>query len=108
MKSLILAIVLLVGGYSADLHAEYLSSPEGRIHYDLHGPEKGSPVILVHGIADNIVPVENIDFLKRLLVNAPLEVSTPSEMNHIMIWTEYEWVRQLLLEQIGHSEVYNN
>jgi len=55
------------------------------------------PVTLVHGEKDRIVPFENVSFLQRMLVNAPLDVYAEAEMNHIMIWTEFEWVKELLL-----------
>ena len=56
-------------------------------------------VTIVHGEKDNIVPFENSAFLQRVLVNADLEFHSPDDMDHIMIWTKYEWVKELLLSK---------
>lgn len=58
------------------------------------------PVTIMHGKKDNIVPFENVAFLQKELVNAPLEFKTEEDMNHIMIWTDFEFVKQLLLEKL--------
>ncbi|MCP4122936.1 MAG: alpha/beta hydrolase [Bacteroidetes bacterium] len=61
-----------------------------------------APVTLVHGEKDRIVPFENVSFLERVLVNAPLDVQAQADMNHILIWTDFEWVKELLLSFADH------
>ena len=56
------------------------------------------PVTIMHGKKDWIVPIENVAFLEEKLSNTTLEVITPEKMSHIMIWTDYEVVKELILK----------
>ena len=58
------------------------------------------PTIIMHGKDDWIVPSENVAFLQKMLVNAPLKVDHPDKMDHMMIWSEFELVKSLILERI--------
>ncbi len=62
------------------------------------------PVTMIHGKKDKIVPVENIEFLKRMIPNQHLRVVTNDDMNHIMIWTDYELVKKEILHLINRID----
>jgi len=55
------------------------------------------PVTVVHGKKDNIVPFENMAFLERVLSAEDLELYPIEDMNHIMIWSDFDWTKTLLL-----------
>ncbi len=59
-----------------------------------------TPTIIVHGKDDWIVPTENVEFLNKHLVNAPLEIYNPEKMSHMMIWSEFENIKELILERL--------
>jgi pimeloyl-ACP methyl ester carboxylesterase len=58
-----------------------------------------APVTVVHGKKDNIVPYENSPFLQRVLTGSQVQLFSPENMNHIMIWTKYDWVKELILSK---------
>jgi pimeloyl-ACP methyl ester carboxylesterase len=43
--------------------------------------------IFIQGDQDELVPKENVDFAKKMMVNAPLEVVMYPGMNHFVPWT---------------------
>jgi len=55
------------------------------------------PVTVVHGKKDNIVPFANMAFLERVLSAENLELYPIEDMNHIMIWSDFDWTKTLLL-----------
>ena len=59
------------------------------------------PVTIMHGQNDWIVPDDNVAFLERMVTNAPLEIIHPRELNHTMIWDEFDLVRDQILRQLG-------
>lgn len=57
------------------------------------------PVTVVHGRNDHIVPFENMAFLKQKLDDNS-EFLPVDDMNHIMIWSDFEFVKNLILESL--------
>ena len=49
------------------------------------------PVTMVHGQKDMIVPSKNIDFIKTKIPEDQLKVVTNDSMDHIMIWSDYDF-----------------
>jgi pimeloyl-ACP methyl ester carboxylesterase len=57
------------------------------------------PVMLVHGEKDRLVPVQNIDYGKKMMTGA-LNIATlrfPGE-DHFIVWTKFAEIKQLLLK----------
>lgn len=57
------------------------------------------PVHFIHGAMDTWVPPENVDYGKKLLVNAPIveETMIPGA-NHFIPWTKFNEIRSVLLK----------
>ncbi|MDB5274676.1 MAG: alpha/beta hydrolase [Chitinophagaceae bacterium] len=58
------------------------------------------PCIIIQGDADNLVPPDNASFLKKHLVNAPVEMWMLKDMNHFIPWKRPEVVHQAILQMI--------
>lgn len=58
------------------------------------------PVIVIHGKKDELVPYENVDFIKKMLVNAPVELMINEDMNHFVPWSNPELIREAVLKLI--------
>jgi len=62
-------------------------------------PKITCAVYIVHGLKDNMVPSANVDYDKKMLVNASkVEELIFSDANHFIPWTRYEPIKQLLLK----------
>jgi pimeloyl-ACP methyl ester carboxylesterase len=59
------------------------------------------PVIVIQGTADELVPYANVDFAKKMLVNAPTEFVIKDGMNHFVPWSNPELIRGSILKMIG-------
>lgn len=55
-------------------------------------------VIAIHGDKDSVVPYENLDFIKRTLINAELECLTIKKENHFYPFSKPEICTEKLLE----------
>jgi len=62
-------------------------------------PKITCPVYIVHGLKDNMVPPANVDYDKKMLVNASAihELIFP-DANHFIPWTRYQPIKALLLQ----------
>jgi pimeloyl-ACP methyl ester carboxylesterase len=62
-------------------------------------PKITCPVYIVHGMKDNMVPPANVDYDKKMLVNASRidELIFP-DANHFIPWTRYQPIKDLLLK----------
>ena len=56
-------------------------------------------VTVAHGTSDWIVPYENVAFLKNKLTHAVITFVTNEDMSHIMIWDDFELVKQIIMER---------
>jgi pimeloyl-ACP methyl ester carboxylesterase len=57
------------------------------------------PVYFIHGAKDTWVPPENVEYGKKLLVNAPLvEETIIPDANHFIPWSKYAEIRAVLLK----------
>jgi len=63
------------------------------------------PVTIMHGQNDWIVPDENVAFLEKMVTNAPLNIIHPEQLNHTMIWDEYDLVRDQILRQLSQQQM---
>jgi pimeloyl-ACP methyl ester carboxylesterase len=56
-------------------------------------------VYIVHGLKDDMVPPANVDYDKRMLVNAShIEELIFPDANHFIPWTRYKQIKELLLK----------
>ncbi|MEP6750346.1 MAG: alpha/beta hydrolase [Bacteroidota bacterium] len=62
-------------------------------------PKITCPVYIVHGMKDHMVPPANIDYDKKMLINASAihELIFP-DANHFIPWTRYQPIKELLLK----------
>jgi len=60
--------------------------------------------IFIQGDSDELVPKENADFAKKMLVNAPFELVTDPEMNHFVPWSHPHLITNAILKMAGKSE----
>jgi pimeloyl-ACP methyl ester carboxylesterase len=58
------------------------------------------PVIVIQGQKDELVPKENADFAKKMLVNAPVELVLVEDMNHFVPWSHPYLIHDAVLKMI--------
>jgi pimeloyl-ACP methyl ester carboxylesterase len=58
------------------------------------------PVIVIQGTEDDLVPPENADFAKKMLVNAPVEVVMVDGMNHFVPWSHAYLIHDAILKML--------
>lgn len=63
------------------------------------------PVIVIQGKEDELVPAENADFAKRMLVNAPVELVMVDGMNHFVPWSHPHLIREAVLKMLERTAV---
>ena len=74
----------------------YLKTDLVKLKEDL--PKINIPVYIVHGDKDNMVPVGNADYLKKMLVNSPhVELNILRGANHFIPWMHDEEIKEVLL-----------
>src|SRR5205809_1859432 len=63
-------------------------------------PKITASTIVIQGNKDTLVPKENAEFAKKVMVNAPVKVITLEDMNHFVPWTHPYLIRDAILEMI--------
>ncbi len=58
------------------------------------------PVTVIQGKQDSLVPVENADFARKMLVNAPVEFVLKEGMEHFVPWSNPELIRHAIVTMI--------
>lgn len=58
------------------------------------------PVIVIQGKVDELVPYENVDFAKKMLVNAPVEFVIKDDMNHFVPWSDPQLITDAILKMV--------
>lgn len=57
------------------------------------------PVIIVHGDQDNLVPVANSDYARKMLIHSPsVQLRILPGANHFIPWTRFEEIKEMLLK----------
>jgi pimeloyl-ACP methyl ester carboxylesterase len=63
------------------------------------------PVTVIQGIEDDLVPKENADFARKVLVNAPVEIIMVEKMNHFVPWSRPQVIKDAIFRMLaGHPE----
>jgi pimeloyl-ACP methyl ester carboxylesterase len=55
------------------------------------------PVIVIQGQKDSLVPSANVDFARKMLVNAPVEFVLKEDMDHFVPWSNPELIQRAIL-----------
>jgi pimeloyl-ACP methyl ester carboxylesterase len=63
------------------------------------------PVIVIQGKADSLVPYQNAEFTKRMLVNAPVEVRMIDGMDHFVPWSHPHLITDAILNLLHRREI---
>jgi pimeloyl-ACP methyl ester carboxylesterase len=56
------------------------------------------PVIVIQGTKDELVPYENVNFLKKMLVNAQVTYVIKENMNHFVPWSDPYLIHDAILK----------
>lgn len=59
------------------------------------------PVLVIQGKQDELVPAENADFAKTMLVNAPVETLMVEDMNHFVPWSHPHLITDAVMRQLN-------
>ncbi|HEY6435585.1 MAG TPA: alpha/beta hydrolase, partial [Ignavibacteriaceae bacterium] len=56
------------------------------------------PVYILHGDKDQLVPVSNVEFMKKMFINSSsLSVTIFPNEDHFIPWTRYKEIKELLI-----------
>lgn len=58
------------------------------------------PCTYMYGLKDGLVPTINVEFAKRMLVNAPLEITAFPNENHFIPWTQQDSITKMILHYL--------
>jgi pimeloyl-ACP methyl ester carboxylesterase len=58
------------------------------------------PVIVIQGKKDELVPAKNADFVKKMLVNASVDLRLIEDMNHFVPWSHPHLIQDAVLNMI--------
>jgi pimeloyl-ACP methyl ester carboxylesterase len=62
------------------------------------------PVIVIQGKVDELVPYENINFARKMLINAPVEFVIKDDMNHFVPWSDPDLIRTAVLKMLAKKD----
>jgi pimeloyl-ACP methyl ester carboxylesterase len=62
------------------------------------------PCTYIYGEKDNIVPPVNVEFAKKMLVNAQLHVISLPEENHFIPWTRQDTITNVIMRYLAKSD----
>jgi pimeloyl-ACP methyl ester carboxylesterase len=57
-----------------------------------------TPVTVIQGLQDELVPPGNADFAKKMLTNAPVKIILDKDMNHFIPWKKPSLIREAVLD----------
>jgi pimeloyl-ACP methyl ester carboxylesterase len=63
------------------------------------------PVSIVHGKKDSLVPFENVEFARRMLINTSVDYYFDDEMDHFVPWSNPELIHAAILKMISKPVV---
>jgi pimeloyl-ACP methyl ester carboxylesterase len=71
-------------------------------------PKITASTIVIQGNKDTLVPKENAEFAKKMMVNASVKLITVEDMNHFVPWTHPYLIRDAILEMIKSIKARND
>lgn len=64
------------------------------------------PVYILHGDKDQLVPVSNVEFMKKMFINSSsLSVTIFPNEDHFLPWTRYKEIKEVLVQLPASKEV---
>lgn len=66
------------------------------------------PSTFVQGKEDSFVPYQNVDFARRMLVNAPVTIQLLEGVDHFIPWSHPQLIRQATLEMLENQTLVSN
>lgn len=66
------------------------------------------PSTFVQGKEDSFVPYQNVDFAKRMIVNAPVKIQLLEGVDHFIPWSHPHLIRQATLEMLENQTLVSN
>ena len=69
-----------------------------------------TPTIVIQGNKDVLVHPDNASFAKKMIVNAPVELTVVEDMNHFVPWSHPHLIRQAIIKSLeeGYPEAKGN
>jgi len=61
--------------------------------------------IVIQGKKDSLVPKENADFAKKMIINAPVELTMVEGMDHFVPWSNPELIRKAIVDMVSQLKV---
>ncbi|MEL7001710.1 MAG: alpha/beta hydrolase, partial [Bacteroidota bacterium] len=59
------------------------------------------PATIIQGGKDSLVPAENADFARKMLINSPdVDIVLVEDMNHFVPWSNPELIREAILRHL--------
>ena len=65
-------------------------------------------MIVIQGQKDSLVPKENADFAKKMLVNAPVEFVLVDSMDHFVPWSNPELIHDAIIKLLETLHAKND
>lgn len=62
-----------------------------------------TPTIVIQGGKDSLVPPGNVDFAKKMMVNAPVKIVLVDGMDHFVPWSHPELIRNAIIELLSNN-----
>jgi len=63
------------------------------------------PVTVIQGKRDSLVPAENADFAKKMLVNASVKFVFKEDMDHFVPWSNPELIQHAILDMVATPSI---
>jgi pimeloyl-ACP methyl ester carboxylesterase len=63
------------------------------------------PVIVIQGKVDELVPYENVNFAKKMLVNTKVEYVIIDSMNHFVPWSNPELITEAVMKMVTKEQL---
>lgn len=61
------------------------------------------PVVVIHGKKDQLVSFDNVDYARKMLINAHVEYVIEDDMNHFVPWSNPELIRDGILRLLDRA-----
>ena len=61
------------------------------------------PTIVIQGKKDSLVPSGNVDFARKMMINASVKIVLVDDMDHFVPWTNPELIRSAIIELLSNN-----
>ncbi len=63
------------------------------------------PTIVIQGEDDKLVPKDNADFAKKMLINAPVQLQLIPKQNHFIPWNNPDLIKNAIFDQLDDDVI---